>query len=66
MNSMDIKMLVDCVYELQDSDIELWITGGGNTEAILKSAQRRIIESSFMASCQVDKMYYKNRQRPLY
>lgn len=31
-----IKMLVDAFMSIQDSDIELWITGGGNAEEYIK------------------------------
>ena len=36
-----IKMLVDAFMSIQDSDIELWITGGGNTEGYIKACARR-------------------------
>ena len=32
-----IKMLVDAFMSIQDSNIELWITGGGNTEGYIKA-----------------------------
>lgn len=36
-----IKMLVDAFMSIQDSEIELWITGGGNTEGYIKACARR-------------------------
>ena len=36
-----IKMLVDAFMSIQDSDIELWITGGGNTEAYIKECSEK-------------------------
>ena len=36
-----IKMLVDAFMSIQDSDIELWITGGGNTEAYIKECAKK-------------------------
>lgn len=36
-----IKMLVDAFMSIQDSDIELWITGGGNTEAYIKECAEK-------------------------
>ena len=34
-----IKMLVDAFMSIRDSDIELWITGGGNTEGYIKECE---------------------------
>ena len=36
-----IKMLVDAFMSIQDSDIELWITGGGNTEGYIKACAKK-------------------------
>ena len=36
-----IKMLVDAFMCIQDSDIELWITGGGNTEGYIKTCAKK-------------------------
>lgn len=36
-----IKMLVDAFMNIQDSDIELWITGGGNTEGYIKACAKK-------------------------
>lgn len=36
-----IKMLVDAFMSIRDSDIELWITGGGNTENYIKECAKK-------------------------
>lgn len=36
-----IKMLVDAFMSIQDSNIELWITGGGNTEEYIKAHAKK-------------------------
>ena len=36
-----IKVLVDAFMSIQDSDIELWITGGGNAEAYIKECAKK-------------------------
>ena len=36
-----IKMLVDAFMSIQDLDIELWITGGGNTEGYIKACAKK-------------------------
>lgn len=36
-----IKMLVDAFVSIPNSDIELWITGGGNTEGYIKECAKR-------------------------
>ena len=36
-----IKMLVDAFMSVQDSDIELWITGGGNTEGYIRECVKK-------------------------
>ncbi len=36
-----IKMLVDAFMSIQDSEIELWITGGGNTEGYIKACAKK-------------------------
>lgn len=36
-----IKMLVDAFMSIQDSNIELWITGGGNTEGYIKECAKK-------------------------
>lgn len=36
-----IKMLVDAFMSIQDSNIELWITGGGNTEGYIKACAKK-------------------------
>lgn len=36
-----IKMLVDAFMSIQDSNIELWITGGGNTEDYIKECAKK-------------------------
>lgn len=36
-----IKMLVDAFMSIQDSKIELWITGGGNTEGYIKACAKK-------------------------
>lgn len=36
-----IKMLMDAFMSIQDSDIELWITGGGNTEGYIKACAEK-------------------------
>lgn len=36
-----IKMLVDAFMSIQDVDIELWITGGGNTEGYIKACAKK-------------------------
>lgn len=36
-----IKMLVDAFMSIHDSNIELWITGGGNTEEYIKACAKK-------------------------
>lgn len=36
-----IKMLVDAFMSIQDSNIELWITGGGNTEGYIRACAKK-------------------------
>ena len=36
-----IKMLVAAFMSIQDVDIELWITGGGNTEGYIKACAKK-------------------------
>lgn len=36
-----IKMLVDAFMEIEDSSIELWLTGGGNAESYLHECAKR-------------------------
>lgn len=36
-----IKMLVDAFMSIQDPNIELWITGGGNTEEYIKACAKK-------------------------
>lgn len=50
-----IKMLVDAFMSIQDSEIELWITGGGNTEGYIKACAKkdnRIMFYGFLPSRQ--------------
>ena len=60
-----IKMLVDAFMSIHDSNIELWITGGGNTEEYIKACAKKDNRIKFYGFCQADKMYCKNKQRQL-